>query len=116
MLSMMFTGKYGIMNFRIKIAYLLHQERRHNVVYRSIGCLLLVSNPSRLKALASVGIGREGVQLRAFSVDILIAPQVFTRVLRLVSTWSHQWGIRPCCYLNDWLVMANSIPCLLEHQ
>ena len=40
----------------------------------------------------------------------------FTRVFALVLEWDHWHGIRLLRYLNDWLMIVESVPLLLQHQ
>ena len=48
-----------------------------------------------------------------FVLAFLSASQFFTRVFNLVSEWTHTKGIRLLRYLDDWLVVAESV-CLLH--
>ena len=47
-------------------------------------------------------------QFKALCFGLSTAPQVFTRVFVVVSTWAHTRGIRLLSYLDDWLVLASS--------
>ena len=47
-------------------------------------------------------------QFRALCFGLSTAPQVFTRVFAVVSTWAHTHGIRLLRYLDDWLVLSSS--------
>ena len=39
-----------------------------------------------------------------------------TTAFTLLLTWCHQWGIHLHRYLDDWLVIADTLPCLLKHR
>ena len=54
-------------------------------------------------------------QFRALCFGLSMASQVFTRVFALVSEWAHRSGMCLLCYLNDWLVIAESRDLLLQH-
>ena len=47
-------------------------------------------------------------QFRVLCFGLSTAPQVFTRVMALVSGFLHQLGIRMLRYLDDWLILASS--------
>ena len=47
-------------------------------------------------------------QFRALCFGLSTTPQVFTRVLAVVSAWAHTHGIRLLHYLDDWLVLSSS--------
>ena len=51
-----------------------------------------------------------GCSASAFPVS-----QIFTRVFSVVSEWAYRQGIRLVKYLDNWLVIADSVPCLLEY-
>ena len=53
-------------------------------------------------------------QFSALCFGLSTAPQVFSRVMALVSTILHSWGIRMRWYLNDWLVQSSSRESLLR--
>ena len=48
-------------------------------------------------------------QFRALCFGLSSAPQVFTRVLAPLARWLHLLGIRILLYLDDWLILANSL-------
>ena len=52
--------------------------------------------------------GGQVYQFKALCFGLSTAPQVFTRVLAVVSAWVHSHGIRLIRYLDDWLVLASS--------
>ena len=54
-------------------------------------------------------------QFKALCFCLSTAPQFFNRVFSLVSDWSHRWGICLLRCLGDWLIIADWVPCLLEH-
>ena len=83
------------------------QERRSGVFHQSQGCLL--PDCILLKTLEE-----QIYQLRALCFNLSTAPQVFTRASSLVSQWAHRRGFWFLYYLNDWLVIVESIPYLLE--
>ena len=49
-----------------------------------------------------------------FSLSIVL--QIFTRVFSLVPEWAHRQGICLLMYLGNWLVIADSVPHVLEYQ
>ena len=55
-------------------------------------------------------------QFRALCFGLSTAPQVFTRVFALISEWAHQRGVRLLCYLDDWLVIVESMTLFLQHR
>ena len=59
---------------------------------------------------------RHVYQFRALCFGLSTAPHLFTRVIALVSEWVHRRGMRRLCYLDDWLVVAESRrDLLLQH-
>ena len=44
------------------------------------------------------------------------ASQVFTRVFTLILEWAHRRGVRLLRYLDQWLVVAESLPLLSQHH
>ena len=63
--------------------------------------------PDSRKYLRFVAFGRV-YQFRALCFGLASAPQVFTRVMALVSSILHSMGIRLRRYLNDWLIQSPS--------
>ena len=55
-------------------------------------------------------------QFKALCFSLATAPQVLTRVFTLVLERVHLRGILPLRYLGDWLVIAELVPLLLQHQ
>ena len=55
-------------------------------------------------------------QFRALCFGLSTAPQVFTRVMALVSGVAHKRGIRILRYLDDWLIMASSPQACLQSK
>ena len=55
-------------------------------------------------------------QFKAFCIDLSTAPKVFTKVFSLVLEWAHRQGIRLLRYLDNWLVITDTVRCLLEHH
>ena len=49
-------------------------------------------------------------QFKVLCFGLSTSPQVFTRVFTPVSAWAHSVEIRLRQYLDDWLVLADSIP------
>ena len=47
-------------------------------------------------------------QFQALCFGLSTAPQVFTRVMTLVSVMLHSLGVRMLRYLDDWLILASS--------
>ena len=64
-------------------------------------------HPSSRKLLRFTSEGTV-YQFRALCFGLLTAPQVFTSVFAAVSAWTHTFGIRLLCYLDDWLVLSSS--------
>ena len=60
-------------------------------------------------------LGGTVYQFKVLCFGLATAPQVFTRVFSLVSTWAHARGIRLLRYLDDWLILADSEITLSEH-
>ncbi|XP_064079434.1 uncharacterized protein LOC135196517 [Macrobrachium nipponense] len=48
-------------------------------------------------------------------VSLVTAPQVFTRVFKIVSICAHARGIRLLRYLNDWLILAETAAQCADH-
>ena len=63
--------------------------------------------PDSNKYLRFVAFGRV-YQFKPLCFCLSMAPQVFTRVMALVSTFLHRAGIRIRRYLDDWLIQADS--------
>ena len=55
-------------------------------------------------------------QFWALCIGLSSAPQVFTRVFTLASAWAHDRGIHLFHYLDDCLIVVESIPLLLWHR
>ena len=64
-------------------------------------------HPSSRKFLRFVVDGRV-YQFKALCFGLSTAPQVFTRVMALVSSFLHSQGVRMLRHLDDWLVLASS--------
>ena len=64
-------------------------------------------HPASRKFFAFRG-GGKAWQFRALCFGLTTAPQVFTWVMALVSSFLHRLGLRILLYLNDWLVLAAS--------
>ena len=47
-------------------------------------------------------------QFKVLCFGLATAPQVFTRVFAVISSWAHSRGIRLLRYLDDWLIIAAS--------
>ena len=60
-------------------------------------------------------MNRTVLQFKITIFGFLTALQVLTRVFMQISTWVHQWGSCTLGYLNDWLVIADSLSCALEY-
>ena len=69
--------------------------------------LQVPTHPDSRKYLRFMAFDRP-YQFRAFCFSLSTSPQVFTRVMALVSTILHRLGIRIHRYLDDWLVRASS--------
>ena len=54
-------------------------------------------------------------QVKALCFCLSAAPQVFIRIFSLVLEWAHKKEFRLLCCLDDWLVILESVPHLLEH-
>ena len=64
-------------------------------------------HPNSRKYLRFVAFGRV-YQFKVLCFGLSTAPQVFTRVMALVSTFLHRAGNRIWRYLDDWLIQASS--------
>ena len=53
-------------------------------------------------------------QFKTLCFGLSTAPQVFTRVMALVSAFLHRLGIRMCRCLDDWLIQDSSRPLVLQ--
>ena len=94
----------------------VNQERRLHVLDRPQGRLLPDTHSPYLSTSPDPFRGQDTVyQLKVPSFDLLTATQVFTRVFTLVLQWAHRKGIS-LHYLDDWLVMAELVPLLLQHR
>ena len=60
-----------------------------------------------------IALKGKAYQFKAFCFGLSTAPQVFTRVIALVS--EQKRGIPLLLYLDDWLMIAESVPLLLRH-
>ena len=54
-------------------------------------------------------------QFLALCFGLSTAMQVFAGVFAMISEWAHRRGVRLLRYLDDWLVVAVSLPLLLRH-
>ena len=70
-------------------------------------------HPDSRKYLRFVAFGKP-YQFRALCFGLSTAPQVFTRVMALISSILHSLGIRIRRYLDDWLVQANTREAVLQ--
>ena len=50
----------------------------------------------------------------ALCIDLLMVPQIFTKVFTLVLTWAHQPGTCVLSYLTYWLAIADSLLQLIK--
>ena len=91
----------------------VHQEFRLDDFHRSKGCLPSGSNSSIKQEVPEV-CGRQPSLSIQGSLFRSPAPQVFTRVMALVSSFLHSQGVRMLRYLDDWLVLASSYQEALE--
>ena len=55
-------------------------------------------------------------QFRALCFGLSTAPQVFTRVMAVVSVRAHERGIRLVRYIDDWLIASEDHDTLLQHR
>ena len=55
-------------------------------------------------------------QFKALCFGLSTAPQIFTRICAVVSSWLHQQGIRLLRYLDDWLLLAPSLNLCIQHR
>ena len=76
----------------------LSAERRLDGLYRS----------ERRLPSGSDSSGGRAWQFRVLCFGLSTAPQVFTRVMALVSGFLHRLGVLMFRYLDDWLIMASS--------
>ena len=53
-------------------------------------------------------------QFRVVCFSLSMAPQVFTRVFSLISEWAHQRGVHFLRYLDNGLIVAESLPLLFH--
>ena len=63
-------------------------------------------HPSSCRFLRFVAGGRT-FQFRVLCFGLTMAPQVFTRVMALVSAFLHRLGVRILRYLDDWPILAS---------
>ena len=71
-------------------------------------------HPDSRKYLRFVAFGRV-YQFRALCFGLVLAPQVFARVMAPVSSILHSMGIRLSCYLDDWLIQSSSREAVLHN-
>ena len=81
-----------------------------NVLRHSEECLLPDSYPSRIKTFPAVSLEKWIFHFKVLCFRLSTAHQVFTMVFKLVSTWAYQQDICLLYYLDDWLVMVDSVP------
>ena len=55
-------------------------------------------------------------QFQILCFGLCMAPQLFTRVISPISEWVHQRGVRLLRYLDNWLIVAESLPPLFHHR
>ena len=72
-------------------------------------------SPTRIQALSSVHVERF-VPAQGDVLDLLRAPQVFTRIFTLVSSWLHTRRILLLRYFDDWLVITGSLLHFIQHR
>ena len=84
-------------------------ETRLYGLQRPEGCLPSGSNSSREQEVSSVRGLREGLPVQGPLLRAVHGPQVFTRVMALVSSFLHSLGIRILLYLDDWLILTLSL-------
>ena len=53
-------------------------------------------------------------KFKALCFSLSTTPQVFTRVFSLLLKWAHRRRIWLLRYLDNWLVITELVPCLLE--
>ena len=75
--------------------------------------LQVPTHPDSRKYLRFVALNQV-FQFKALCFGLSTAPQVFTRVMALVSAFLHRLGIHLCCSLGDWLILASSRPLVLQ--
>ena len=76
--------------------------------HRSEGRVFPDTHSSVLEEATAVPVGGDGLPVQSPVLRLSTAPQVFTRVFVVVSTWAHARRIRLLRYLDDWLVLASS--------
>ena len=54
-------------------------------------------------------VGGKSWQFRVLCFGLLTSPQVFTKVMAPVPIFLHPLGVRILGYLNDWLILAESL-------
>ena len=58
-------------------------------------------------------VAGKSYQFRVLCFGLTTAPQVFTRIMALVSAILHRYGVRMLRYLDDWLILASTeLACL----
>ena len=58
-------------------------------------------------------VAGKSFQFRVLCFGLMTAPQVFTRIMALVSAILHRYGVRMLRYLDDWLILASTeIACI----
>ena len=100
------------------VLFVLGLTRREDVMFSidlKESCFHIPIYPTRFSTLPSDSL-QEGPTIQGFCFGLSTAPQVFTRVFFLVLEWTHKRGLYLLRYLDDWLVVAESVPHLLLHH
>lgn len=59
--------------------------------------------------------GNVHYQFKALPFGISSAPRIFTKVMVVIVSYLHERGITVFLYLDDWLIVADSVALLVEH-
>ena len=80
------------------------------------GCIFPDPCPSGIKTLPLICTGQKDSSVQGSVLWLSTTAWFFTWVLMVASTWFHQWGSCLHHYLDNWLIVVNSLPCLLQHS
>ena len=81
------------------------------------GYLIPDSHSSRFLILPQNCLEWECLPVQDFSAyfGLSTAPEIFIKIFAVVSEWAHERGILFLSYLSNWLIIAESVPCLVKY-